>query len=53
MSQIVDANIVESGTGTDGEPSVVEVAEPGARLHAGNHPGVVREAWQGGEHHKR
>ena len=50
VSQVVDADIVESGTGTDDEPSVVEVAESCARLHTGNHPRVIGKVGQGREH---
>ena len=50
VPQVVDAYVAQAGARPDAPPRVLQVGEMGARLPAGNDPGIVRVARQGGEH---
>jgi len=44
VPQVIDSYIVETSTGSNAPPRVLDVGEVGAGLHARDHPGIVLDA---------
>ena len=53
MAQVVDADVVETGTGAHPAPGLEQAGQPGAGLRAGDHPGVAGEARYRGQNLRR
>ena len=50
MAEVMNSHILQPGAGPDDVPRFVQVLDMGARLVAGDHPGIAGNPGQLGEH---